>query len=113
MSKLEKFAMTLAQVAIPRLRIFGRYARVELAPPKVTEVSQAIATVNKSIANYKSGGYKNLTVKDAFLNTLIGVEICFWFVLGEVIGRGTHGGYNVDGATNFEAHLSPRKPDED
>merc|ERR1711976_412913 len=45
----------------------------------------------------KTAKYRQVTVKEATLNTLVAVEIVCWFFVGEVIGKRSLIGYNVDG----------------
>lgn len=43
----------------------------------------------------RTGAWKNLTVKEATVNTVIGLEVMFWFFAGECIGKGSLVGYQV------------------
>lgn len=84
-TKLAKSALVEAK---PKLRVFLHYAKTELRPPTPGELPQAIAGVSKLIKSAKISRIKNLTVREAWLNTLVGVEVICWFFVGEVIGRG-------------------------
>ncbi|CAG9796896.1 unnamed protein product [Diatraea saccharalis] len=84
----------LAQ-ARPKFSIFMKYARVELAPPKLSEMSQIKAGIGKLLTSAKSGAWKQQTVKQATLNTLVGAEVLFWFYVGECIGKRHLVGYDV------------------
>ncbi|XP_053609687.1 ATP synthase subunit g, mitochondrial [Plodia interpunctella] len=84
----------LAQ-ARPKFNIFLKYARVELAPPKASEIPQIKAGIAKLLNGAKTGSWKQLTVKQATLNTLVGAEVLFWFYVGECIGKRHLVGYDV------------------
>lgn len=81
--------------ARPKFNIFMKYARVELAPPKMSEIPQIKAGIGKLLSGFKTGAWKNLTVKQATLNSLVGAEVLFWFFVGECIGKRHIVGYNV------------------
>ncbi|GAB1606099.1 ATP synthase subunit g, mitochondrial-like [Argonauta hians] len=88
----------LVKKAQPGLQTFVRYARVELTPPSFSDmpkVSQGFANLTTGL---KTGKWKNLTVKEGFLNSLVAVEIMCWFFIGEIIGKGSLVGYNIPGA---------------
>ena len=85
----------LVNAAKPRLATFVKYARVELTPPSpadVPAIQQGLANLVKSA---KTGAWKNLTVKEATVNALVGAEVVFWFFIGECIGKGSLVGYQV------------------
>ncbi|KAF7388109.1 hypothetical protein HZH66_010876 [Vespula vulgaris] len=44
----------------------------------------------------KSGRYKELTVREAWLNTLVAIEVYCWFYIGECIGKRHIVGYKVN-----------------
>ncbi|XP_028160995.1 ATP synthase subunit g, mitochondrial [Ostrinia nubilalis] len=84
----------LAQ-ARPKFNIFMKYARVELAPPKLSEIPQIKAGIGKLMSSAKTGAWKQQTVKQASLNALVGAEVLFWFYVGECIGKRHLVGYDV------------------
>lgn len=84
--------MTAAQ---PKLNTFIKYAKVELTPPTPADIPQIRAGIGKLIAGARSGRWKELTVKEAWLNTLVSVEVLCWFYVGECIGKFHIVGYNV------------------
>ncbi|KAI8438017.1 hypothetical protein MSG28_010673 [Choristoneura fumiferana] len=81
--------------ARPKFAIFMKYAKVELAPPKLSELPQIKAGIGKLLSSAKSGAWRDLTVKQATLNTLVGAEVLFWFYIGECIGKRHLVGYDV------------------
>lgn len=72
-----------------------KYARVELGPPKLSEIPQIKAGIGKLLSGAKNGAWKNQTVKSATLNSLVAAEVCFWFYVGECIGKRHIVGYDV------------------
>lgn len=74
---------------------FWNNAKVEMLPPKLSEWP----AIKKSFIGLKEaalkGKFLDITVKEATVNTLVAVEIAFWFYVGEVIGRRSLIGYNV------------------
>lgn len=85
----------LMQQARPGLMVFKKYALVELTPPKPTDLPAIKAGVQQLLCAAKSGGWKTLTVREAWLNTLIWTEVWMWFWAGECIGKRHLVGYNV------------------
>lgn len=79
----------------PKFNIFLKYAKVELAPPKLSEIPQIKAGIAKLLSSARSGAWKNQTIKQASLNTLVGMEVIFWFYVGECIGKRHIVGYDV------------------
>lgn len=72
-----------------------KYARVELAPPKLSELPQIRQGIGNLITSAKTGAWKRQTVKEATLNVLVGAEVIFWFYIGECIGKRHLVGYDV------------------
>lgn len=79
----------------PHVVTFWNNAKVEMLPPKLSEWP----AIKKSFIGLKDaalkGKFLDITVKEATVNTLVAVEIAFWFYVGEVIGRRSLIGYNV------------------
>nr|XP_002736779.1 PREDICTED: ATP synthase subunit g, mitochondrial-like [Saccoglossus kowalevskii] len=88
----------------PRLSKFWYYAKVELIPPTPAEFPKISKGISDIVASAKTGKWKQLTVREAWLNTLVAVEVCFWFFIGEQIGRRSLIGYNIDLAVEPPKH---------
>lgn len=81
--------------AKPKFAKFMKYAVVELTPPSPTDLPAIKNGIVKLVSGAKTGAWKKLTVREAWLNTLITAEVCFWFFAGEVIGKRHLVGYKV------------------
>lgn len=81
--------------AKPQLNIIQRYARVEMAPPTFSDIPAARNSIMKIVHSAKTGAYKQLTVREAWLNTLVTIEVLCWFFVGECIGKRHIVGYDV------------------
>ncbi|KAI6661544.1 ATP synthase g subunit [Oopsacas minuta] len=84
-------------VSRPKLSIFLGHARKELLPPTPSELGVAMEQAGKVYSNFTSLKFLNLTMKEGAKNVLVGVEICCWFFVGEIIGRGSIVGYKLPG----------------
>lgn len=84
--------MVLAQ---PKFEVFLKYAKVELTPPSPADIPEIRARIGKLISAAKDGRWKQTTVKEAWLNTLVTVEVVCWFYVGECIGKRHIVGYDV------------------
>ncbi|KAK2576674.1 hypothetical protein KPH14_005335 [Odynerus spinipes] len=93
--KLASLARNLLQEAKPKLKIIQAYARVELIPPTPSEFPAIKKGFSNIINAAKTGRYKELTVREAFLNTLVAAEVYCWFFIGECIGKRHIVGYKV------------------
>ncbi|CAH2256737.1 jg10965 [Pararge aegeria aegeria] len=94
-AKLPSLMNSALAAARPKFNIFLQYAKVELAPPKLSEIPQIRAGIGKLLSSAKSGAWRNQTVKQATLNTFVGMEVIFWFYVGECIGKRHIVGYKV------------------
>lgn len=54
-----------------------------------------IAGIRKLLSGAKSGAWKNTTVREAWLNSLVTIEVLCWFYVGECIGKRHYVGYDV------------------
>ncbi|XP_051174442.1 ATP synthase subunit g, mitochondrial-like [Leptopilina boulardi] len=93
--KTSPLITSLLTAAKPKINTAVRYAKVELVPPKLSEIPQIAASVKKIIHSAKTGAYRELTIKEAWLNTLVCIEVYCWFFIGECIGKRHLPGYNV------------------
>lgn len=84
----------LAQ-ARPQLNTFLKYAVVELTPPKPGDIPAIRHGISKILNGARTGAWKNVPVREAWLNTLVTVEVFCWFYIGECIGKRHLVGYNV------------------
>merc|ERR1712156_214223 len=100
-SKVTNLGKSTVTFATPRLQTFVRYAKVELVPPSPAEIPAVQKGFQDLVLAARTGKYKALTVKQAWLNTLVGIEIACWFFVGECIGKGTIVGYQFPGAVHF------------
>ncbi|XP_012266910.2 ATP synthase subunit g, mitochondrial [Athalia rosae] len=91
-ASLLKVGVALAK---PKLAVFQQYAMVELTPPKFSDIPAIRAGIKNILSSAKNGSYRNLTVREAWLNTLVTVEVLCWFYVGEVIGKRHIVGYDV------------------
>ncbi|XP_037073054.1 ATP synthase subunit g, mitochondrial-like [Pollicipes pollicipes] len=94
-AKLPAMGTSLVNAARPRLATFVKYARVELTPPSPGDIPAIQKGVQELVKSARTGAWRNLTVKEATVNTLVGAEIVFWFFIGECIGKGSVVGYQV------------------
>ncbi|XP_038062716.1 ATP synthase subunit g, mitochondrial-like [Patiria miniata] len=90
-----KVAGNAVQWTRPRLSKFWYYARVELVPPMPSEIPAIQKGFGEVVASARSGKWMNMTTREAFRNTLVCMEVAFWFFVGEQIGRRSIIGYNV------------------
>ncbi|XP_037524529.1 ATP synthase subunit g, mitochondrial [Rhipicephalus sanguineus] len=79
----------------PKFETFMKYARVEMVPPSPREFPEVFRGFSQLVSTAKSGAWKNFTVKEATVNTLVGMEVIFWFYVGECIGKRSIIGYQV------------------
>nr|CAH7720290.1 unnamed protein product [Callosobruchus chinensis] len=94
-AKAPVLAGKLLAEAKPKFATFMKYAKVELSPPTPADIPQIRAGIGRLISSAKNGSWKNLTVREAWLNTLVGIEVWCWFYVGECIGKRHIVGYDV------------------
>lgn len=82
-------------IAKPNLETFAKYAKVELTPPKMTDLPEIKNSIFEIVQTVKSGCWKTLTVKDVTINSLVATEVLMWFYFGECIGKRKLIGYNI------------------
>ncbi|KAF2346118.1 ATP synthase F0 complex subunit G mitochondrial [Trinorchestia longiramus] len=81
--------------AMPKLGTFLSYAKVELVPPTPGELVAGIGGLAKLGKSAATLSFMRLTVKEAWVNTLVATEVVCWFFVGECIGKGSIIGYQV------------------
>lgn len=81
--------------AQPKFQVFLRYAKVELTPPGPGDIGSIRQGIGKLISGARTGRWKELTVREAWLNSLVTAEVFFWFYVGECIGKRHLVGYKV------------------
>ncbi|KAL5020483.1 hypothetical protein ScPMuIL_003375 [Solemya velum] len=104
-SKGPAMVQGIVQNSKPKLATFWKYAKVELKPPSPSEIPQIQQSLQNLVLAARTGKWKQLSVREAWLNTLIGMEIAFCFFIGEIIGKGSVVGYSIPGAVDYEAHV--------
>lgn len=79
----------------PVIRNLVYYGKVELVPPKISDIPAIRNGISNIIGAAKNKRFLDLTVREAWLNTLVGIEILCWFFVGECIGKRHLIGYKV------------------
>ncbi|XP_076632953.1 ATP synthase F(0) complex subunit g, mitochondrial [Colletes latitarsis] len=93
--KTMKLCKSAVVAAKPLLSCMQYYAKVELVPPKISDIPAIRSGINQLVNSAKTGGYRNLTVREAWLNTLVTIEVWCWFFVGECIGKRHLVGYKA------------------
>ncbi|KAE9547782.1 hypothetical protein FO519_009006 [Halicephalobus sp. NKZ332] len=78
-----------------RLDVLTKVAKRELAPPRTADwpaIKKEFQTLVKAVETKQ---YRNLTVREFLVYTAVGLEVAFWFFVGEMIGRRYIIGYLV------------------
>jgi len=104
-SKIPQLIRGTQQAAIPRLKTFWKYAKVEMRPPAPSEFGQVVQGFTNLLNAAKTQKFRTVTVREATVNTLVTAEVLFWFYIGECIGKRSLIGYQVPGAVDFEVHM--------
>ncbi|CAG9864561.1 unnamed protein product [Phyllotreta striolata] len=94
-TSIPSLAGRLIQEGRPKLDVFIKYAKVELTPPTPADIPQIRAGLGRLITAARTGSWKNQSVKEGWLNTLVGIEVLCWFYVGECIGKRHIVGYDV------------------
>ncbi|XP_076749123.1 ATP synthase F(0) complex subunit g, mitochondrial [Xylocopa sonorina] len=71
------------------------YAKVELVPPKISDIPAIRNGISNLIRSAKNKRYLQVSVREAWLNTLVSIEVLCWFFVGECIGKRHLIGYDV------------------
>ncbi|XP_050459013.1 ATP synthase subunit g, mitochondrial [Cataglyphis hispanica] len=91
-TELVKVGITHAR---PVLQVWLQYAKVELTPPTLKDIPAIRSGFSRLIQSAKTGRYREVTVREAVINTLVAAEIYCWFFVGECIGKRHLVGYKV------------------
>ncbi|KZC03902.1 PREDICTED: ATP synthase subunit g, mitochondrial [Dufourea novaeangliae] len=94
-TKTIQLCKSAAVASKPLLQKFKYYGKVELVPPKVSDIPAIKSGIKNLINSAKTGRYREVTVREAWLNTLVTIEVVCWFFVGECIGKRHIVGYNV------------------
>ncbi|KAI5642484.1 mitochondrial ATP synthase g subunit domain-containing protein [Phthorimaea operculella] len=79
-----------------KMRILKEYWKVEMAPPTSADEMRKLQMDLVIFKEFMTTGcWKCLTVKQAWLLFLVGLEVGLWFYLGETFGKFHLIGYNV------------------
>lgn len=81
--------------ATPRLQTFVKYAKVELTPPTLADIPEIRSGIGRLINGARTGRWKDVTVREGWVNTLVTIEVLCWFYVGECIGKRHIVGYDV------------------
>ncbi|CAG9855661.1 unnamed protein product [Phyllotreta striolata] len=90
-----KIAEFLMKEGTPRAKVFLKYAVVELTPPTPLDIPQIIREAGGLVYSTLTFSWRFLTVKEAFVNTLVATEVGCWFFVGECIGKKHIIGYKI------------------
>ena len=104
-SKVPQLINGLVDATTPKLQTVWKYARVALRPPSISELPEVHKGFQDLVKAYRTQKWKQVTVKEAAVNTIVNVEVTCWFATGECIGKRLLVGYQIPGAVNFEADL--------
>ncbi|CAK1599599.1 unnamed protein product [Parnassius mnemosyne] len=92
---LEKRNQVLQSNLGQKMSVAKRYYTLEMSPPSINESQKLQEDVELVKDFIKSGCYKYLTVKQAWLLLLMCTEVGLWFFMGETIGKMHIVGYKV------------------
>lgn len=98
MSKLQGLAQltkTAISMSGPALKKFMCYAKVELVPPKISDIPAIRNDIKRLVVAAKNKRFLDLPVREAWLNSLVAIEVFCWFFIGECIGKRHIIGYKV------------------
>ncbi|KAH0954765.1 hypothetical protein HN011_008316 [Eciton burchellii] len=79
----------------PVLQVWMQYAKVELSPPTLKDIPAIRNGFSRLIHSARTGRYRDVTVREAVINSLVAAEIYCWFFIGECIGKRHIVGYSV------------------
>ena len=68
---------------------------MELIPPLPHELPEVARGFGGLFRAVRTRAWRDMTVREAWISTLVGVEVLCWFWVGECIGKGKLVGYQV------------------
>ena len=75
----------LAEFARPRWATFLKYGKQELLPPSPGEIPEAFRGAARLVKSATTFQWRHLTVREAWLNTLVGIEVACWSVQDKML----------------------------
>merc|ERR1712150_275017 len=103
-AQLAKVTPIVLAYVKPRFATFVKYGKIELTPPTLADIPAAIAQASGIVKSAMTFQWTQLTVKQAWLNTLVAAEVGCWFFIGECIGKGSLVAYKVNAPGEHHAH---------
>lgn len=95
MQSLLNGTKTAISSARPAIKKFVYYAKVELVPPKISDIPAIRHDIQNLVSAAKNRRFMDLSVREVWLNTLVTLEVLCWFFIGECIGKRHVIGYKV------------------
>ena len=89
------FVCLFLEALSPAWQTFVKYGKVELMPPSPAEIPAALGQAARLVQGGMTFRWTKLTVKEAWINTLVTAEVACWFFIGECIGKRGLVGYQV------------------
>jgi F-type H+-transporting ATPase subunit g len=80
------------------------YVREQMQLPKIEQWPEAKKQWQELLHIYSSGAYREWTLKELLQRSLVAAEIMGFFVIGEMIGRRSIIGYNIQVADKDHHH---------
>ncbi|KAJ0181060.1 hypothetical protein K1T71_003145 [Dendrolimus kikuchii] len=93
--KIKKAEIAKQSEMAKKLKVAKGYWTLEMAPPGADEMQRLQSDLALAKEFMKTGCYKFLTVKQAWLLFLVVIEVALWFYLGETIGKMHVVGYKI------------------
>uniref|UniRef100_A0A0K0DW52 ATP synthase subunit n=1 Tax=Strongyloides stercoralis TaxID=6248 RepID=A0A0K0DW52_STRER len=80
-----------------RYELLTKIVKKELAPPNSADIPAIKRDWASLVKAIEAKQYRNLSVREFLVYSAVGLEITFWFFVGEMIGRRSIFGYIVPG----------------
>ncbi|CAB3236999.1 unnamed protein product [Arctia plantaginis] len=91
----EKAEMARQSELAKKMKVFKGFYTLEMSPPSINEGKRIAHDIKLFKEFMKTGAVTHLTVKQAWLLFLVGLEVYLWFFIGETIAKGRIVGYVV------------------